>query len=541
MFVDGVNIAREDIPSARSVYQAIVDRICTRQPTAPGIYDQDQVFLASGGAVNFESHPSFHSQPGGLIEIATPEVRSVRELLACQRSIDELVSQAAAEAKLDLEVRVLKNSSDAMGNTYGCQENYEAIVARGVWLAIYRGFIVLLWAMQLVSFVVAVPLIIMAACATVISRFFSTRSHDDEVDSCEIFTEMPAWVLATLVNSMRILHGPSVIVLRFVGNHVAFRPQRKYLTAMLVSRVALASSGKLDPDGRFRLSAKAMAIDCVADMGGFNGERPIFVYGHWFSQLCAKSFISLAATRALLGPKQRLQIGLSDSNLCDLAEFVKVGSVALVLDMIERGWTQGLPRLHRTIMSLDRINSDCALVSRVPTSQGELSAIEIQQLYWGEATKFVASIDPESQGESHDILEHWHHAIELVEQFRADASQIEASLGRIDWLSKLWMLRQLDAASPWAVRKKVDLRYHELSPDGYHRKLVATQPRTRLVTVGQIDQRRHSPPNDTPAARRCWLIREFAGLDTELRAEWTHATVADGTRHRRIHFDSVAT
>lgn len=539
VFVDGALIANEDIPTARVVYQAIVDIIRHDQPTAVGVYDQDQVFLASGGAISFESHPSVQSQPGGLVEIATPEVRSVSDLIACQRAMDELVAEAASRANLNAEVRVLKNSSDSVGHVYGCQENYEAVVARGLWLVVYRAFVLLLWAIQCVSFLIAIPVLAVAAISSFLIRSISRNSEPESTEQSDIFSSMPAWMLGWMIRTLRLIHLPSVMVLRFVGNHVAFRPQRKYLTALLVSRIALTSTGELDADGRFRLSAKAMFVDRVADIGGFNGERPIFVYGHWLSQLCAKSFFSLASAKALMARKQRLQIGLSDSNLCDLAEYVKVGSVALVLDMIERGNTNGLPKLRRPLWSLNRINCDWNLVSRVPTSHGELSAIEIQRIYHREASRFVASVDSSDRGEALDVLRHWRGAVDLIAKFRQDASALEPALGRIDWMSKLWMLNQLDHNVAWTVRKKVCLRYHELSSDGYHHKLAATMPEARIVSDEQIEKRRISPPSNSPAARRGWLIREFAGLDTQLRAEWSHATVADGSKQRRIEFSST--
>ena len=112
-----------ELPSSHSIYLAICDAIRQDQPTGAGIYDTEQMFLASGGAVTFESHPTLHALPGGLIEIATPEVRSPDELLACQRSIDALIADAAQNVQLDVDLRVLKNSTDAFGHVYGCQEN----------------------------------------------------------------------------------------------------------------------------------------------------------------------------------------------------------------------------------------------------------------------------------------------------------------------------------------------------------------------------------------------------------------------------------
>src|SRR6056297_2957460 len=116
-------LAMADLPASAKVYARICEAIRRDQPSVPGVFDQDQIVLASGGAVTFESHPSLHALPGGLVEIATPEVTSPDELVACQRSIDELVSEAAAESIDELDVRVLKNSSDALGHIYGCQRS----------------------------------------------------------------------------------------------------------------------------------------------------------------------------------------------------------------------------------------------------------------------------------------------------------------------------------------------------------------------------------------------------------------------------------
>ena len=158
MIVNRPELASDQLPSARAIYERLTAAIRSDQPTVSGIYDRDQIFLASGGAVTFESHPTLQTLPGGLIEIATPEVNSPDELLACQRSVDQLVSESAIDDSDDVDLRILKNSSDALGHVYGCQENFEAEVASGVWLWIYWCFVTLLWGMQLVSLVVTFPM-----------------------------------------------------------------------------------------------------------------------------------------------------------------------------------------------------------------------------------------------------------------------------------------------------------------------------------------------------------------------------------------------
>lgn len=542
------DLAMADLPASATVYARICEAIRKDQPCVPGIFDQDQIFLASGGAVTFESHPSLHASPGGLVEIATPEVTSPDELVACQCSIDELVSEAAAGSIDGLDVRALKNSSDALGHIYGCQENYETFVATGIWLGIYRISVLLLWLLQVISLLMSLPVLALAFALILLIRFRRNhfagygRSTDSlkppraSQTASDLFETLPDWTKATLMGMLRIVHFPTVLVLRFVARHVAFRKQRKYLTALLVSRVALCGAGDLDHDGRFRLSPKAMAIDVLADMGSYDGERPIYVYGHWLSQFCAKSFLSLGSTRAMFAKRQRLQIGLSDSNLSELAEYVKLGSVSLVLDLIESGATEHLLTLARPISSLHAIASDWNLVRRVPTNRGEFNALEIQRSYLTAAERFVESVPEPDRGEADLVLRRWKELLDAVWAFRRDAANTEPALGRVDWLSKHWMIDQLGSDAQWVSRKKIDLRYHELSDHGYYRKLTVADPSITLISRDRIDKRRRTPPADSPATKRGWLIREFAGSDDLISAEWAYAVLGEGKTRKRIDF-----
>jgi len=539
-----------DLPASAKVYAAICAAIRQDQPTVAGVFDPDQLFLASGGAVTLESHPSLHSLPGGLVEIATPEVSSPDELVACQRSIDELVADAAAAVGGNLDLRVLKNSADALGHVYGCQENYEAVVASGGTLVIYRMLVALLWAMQVVSLLLSLPVLTLAFGVILFRRLQQRRhtssetadgsvehSQSDAAPSpTEMFETLPQWVRHGLMGLLRLVYLPTVFLLRLVARHVAFRRQRKFLTALLASRVSICGAGHLDHEGRYQLSPKAMAIDVVTDMGGYQGEKPIYVFGHWLGQFCAKSFLSLASTRSMFSRRQRLQIGLTDSNLSELAEYVKVGSVSLVLDMIEAGETNDLVTLRRPVDAVHRLASDWNLVSRVTTSGGSLSALEIQKRYLKAAQAFVAETQPHERGEATLVLERWQQLLEVVVAFRRDAHDVRSALGRVDWLTKRWMIDQLDGAAGWAARKKTDLRYHELSPDGYYRKLAAVDGTLALITRDRIDQRRRTPPADSPASKRGWLIREFSGGDTSVTAEWRYAVLGEGKHKKRIEF-----
>lgn len=535
LIIDRQRIDGEDLPAGPSLFDRICDVIRRDQPTAVGVFDNRQLFLASGGAVTRESASPLDDAAGGFIEFATPEVRSPAELLACQRSIDALAATAAGDATVDCDVRLLKNNCDARGHVYGCQENYEAEVARGIWLWIYRAFILLLWFMQVITTLITLPLVTVIVGALAIYRK-RLRLAESATEPQAMMESIPSWLSRWLISLIRLIHLPTVLVLRLVARHIAFRRQRKFLAGFLVSRVALCGSGNLQPDGRYHLSAKAMAIDTIADLGGFRGERPIFVYGHWLSQLCEKSFLSLGSARQLLRAKQRLQIGLSDSNMSDLAEYVKVGATSLLLDLIEAGATKELPRLKRPLFSLHHLARDWNLIARVPTKRGEMSAIDLQRAYLKAARSFVDSTPPEARGEAPLVLNRWSELLNSVIAFRQDARDTESAIGRVDWLTKRWMIDQLGSEADWSAKKKIDLRYHELSESGYYQRLLSARPELHLVDDGEIDRRRKSPPASSPAARRGWLIREFADSDGSVQLDWSYALIGRGKERKRFEF-----
>ena len=65
-----------------------------------------------------------HAHP----EYATPECRSARDLIACDKAGERILESSCQRANATLngahEIRVYKNNSDHKGNSYGCHENY---------------------------------------------------------------------------------------------------------------------------------------------------------------------------------------------------------------------------------------------------------------------------------------------------------------------------------------------------------------------------------------------------------------------------------
>ncbi len=140
------------------------------------------------------------------------------------------------------------------------------------------------------------------------------------------------------------------------------------------------------------------------------------------------------------------------------------------------------------------------------------------------------------RGEAPLVLRRWRELLDPLIRYRSDPADFKAGLGRIDWMTKRWMMDNLGEHAQWPQRKKIDLRYHELSEDGYYNQFIESHPELLLVDREMIQRRRRSPPAGSPAAKRGWMIREFADSDEAMQAEWTHAMIGRGRRRRRVNF-----
>ena len=123
-----------------------------------------------------------------------------------------------------------------------------------------------------------------------------------------------------------------------------------------------------------------------------------------------------------------------------------------------------------------------------------MSAIEIQKVYLNAAEHFVQQVPANMHGDAPLVLQRWRELLQAVIGFRKDAGNVKDALGRIDWLTKRWMMDSLGDNAEWPERKKIDLRYHELSEDGYFNQFIESHPEVLLVDDELIQRRRRSPP-----------------------------------------------
>ena len=199
---------------------------------------------------------------------------------------------------------------------------------------------------------------------------------------------------------------------------------------------------------------------------------------------------------------------IGDANLAELSTYLKVGTTALVLAMIE---ARALPRdlaIEEPVEALQAISHDPSLTHKVRLRDGrQMTALEVQQVYLEQAEKFVAS-QGEADEQTTDVLRRW---AEVLDDLAIDPMRCA---DRLDWPAKLRLLegyRSRDGLG-WGDSRLhlVDLQYSDVRPDkGLYNRLVARGSMQRLLTDDEVTRAMASPPTDTRAFFRGECLRRY--------------------------------
>jgi Pup amidohydrolase len=529
-------------PSRFGLFRTLVAAVRQHVLTVRARHFKEGIFTANGGAVWFEAERV--AAGGGLVEGSTPECRGPRQVLLYQRAQDEMLARSAGEAQAKGQLSLIKNCRDCRDNVYGAQENYEADVASGWQLGAWRlGLVLLLPLVVLTWFgylllILAVLGYLAAASLLYLPLAFLVRRRrevalalfgKDLIEGRETGVPLPAWLESLLLWAARIVSAPLALTLFVLISAVAFRRIRRLLEAFLVSRPLVAGSGMIDRQQRFHLSDKAPAINCVLGYGGYWHDRPLFNFGHFFKTMSIEAFVSPRDYADLFARRQRLQIGLGDSNMADVAEFLRVGTTLLVLDAIEAGALPQTPRVRRPIRALHAICADPSLTVTLPLrGGGRASAWQLQAYYLAACQRFLTQ-HPDPPAEAQEVVRRWAATLHAL---RHDPQSL---IGSLDWVTKKYLLDESGRGANWAELKKIDIRYHELSDEGYYRRLRQTGICPAWVDVEKIAQAMRAAPPDSPATTRGHYIREFAGGDLSVSANWKRVIIGRGRSAKVIH------
>lgn len=549
-------------PSRLRCFRLLVAALGRRLPVVEAQHLKVGVFAANSSAVWFEAER--FAVDTGLIEGSTPECRGPFDAVLYQRAQDRLLAACAAEAAVPGGFALLKNDRDAQGNAYGAQENYEATIATGWRLAAWRiGLVALLlptviaWIGMLAIVLGTVGVFAFLACGAWIARWTIGENRFEPLlvnprwlASNDVVSPLPEWLERAMLVLFNVAIAPVLFPLTLLIRWTAFVPQRRALEAFLVSRAAIAGAGWLDERDRFQLSDKATAINCRIGYGDGLLRHPIFSFGHILKAFVGEFPFALRDFADLFRRRQRLQISIGDSNMAPFAELLRIATTTLVLDVVEEemaandrsssggGRSMGTeshdawPELVRPVAALKAICADPSFQTQVRLRDGrQMSALDLQRWYARRCASSMAR-QPGLPARAVWALRQWHETLDALE------CAPESLAGRLDWVAKLRLLNDAGGQLPREARKKIDLRYHELSEYGYHQRLAAagfieTPCGHAWLSEAAIERAMRTPPPDSPATMRGHFIREFTDSGESLRVNWKRVTIGKG-RDRRV-------
>lgn len=204
---------------------------------------------------------------------------------------------------------------------------------------------------------------------------------------------------------------------------------------------------------------------------------------------------------------RRLHVIVGDANMAEVATFLKVGTTALVLSMIEDDWLTRDFVLQSPVAALRAVSYDLSLSRPLDLTDGTtVTALEVQWELFDRARKYAEEVGLASVGEDAgaEVLRRWEQVLEGLE---TDPGSVA---GQVDWVAKH---RLVDAYRErhgvgWddARLAALDLQYHDLRPA---RSLAAKVGLERLVDDAEVGWAVHEPPEDTRAYFRGTCLKRW--------------------------------
>ncbi len=212
---------------------------------------------------------------------------------------------------------------------------------------------------------------------------------------------------------------------------------------------------------------------------------------------------------------RRLHVIVGDANLSEISTYLKVGTTALVLSMIEERWLSenGVDlTVDNPVSSLRAVSHDPALRHQLALRDGRrMTAVQLQMEYLEQACKYVDDrLGGDAGDETADVLARWESVLVRLE---TDPMQLA---GELDWVAKLELLEgyRTRESLGWDAAKLhlVDLQYADVRPDrGLYNRLVARDRMQTLLTEDEVQRAVTEPPEDTRAYFRGRCLRQFPG------------------------------
>jgi proteasome accessory factor A len=205
---------------------------------------------------------------------------------------------------------------------------------------------------------------------------------------------------------------------------------------------------------------------------------------------------------------RRLHVILGDANMSEIATFLKAGTTALVLSMIEDSFMTVDLTLSQPVGALKTISRDPSCTAQVTLADGRtVTAVDLQWEYLAWVKKYLEHQDVDEI--TAEVLSRWEQTLSALE---VDPMTLDRQL---DWVAKYRMLEAYQERHhlDWSDSKlaMVDLQYHDIrTANSIYYKMVEQGQIDTMVSEEEILRGVSEPPHDTRAYFRGKVLGRFS-------------------------------
>ncbi|OGK88882.1 MAG: proteasome accessory factor PafA2 [Candidatus Rokubacteria bacterium GWC2_70_16] len=213
---------------------------------------------------------------------------------------------------------------------------------------------------------------------------------------------------------------------------------------------------------------------------------------------------------------RRLHVIVGDANMSETATYLKCGTMAVALSMIEDDCIDRDLSLESPVIAYRKVSRDLSCRETFRLKDGRtLSAVDLQWEFLTRARRYWAERPHEPWVE--DVMARWES---VLVRLARDPMSLDREL---DWVIKRHLIESyMDKHGlPWSDSRvaMIDLQYHDIRPDkGLYYKLEEADAVERLVTEDEVSKAIYDPPKDTRAYFRGMCLQKYA--DEVVSASW---------------------
>ena len=292
-----------------------------------------------------------------------------------------------------------------------------------------------------------------------------------------------------------------------VARAIPFERIARALVPFLVTRQIYAGAGKVGTENQtspavYQISQRADFFETLMDLNTMV-KRPIIN--------------TRDEPHADPAKYRRLHVIAGDVNMTEVATFLKVGAMAVVLDMIEDNWPLPAVELEDPVQAIKAVSRDLAVKGDLKLAGGRTTtAIAVQRAYLKAAQDFYAS--HELTLPVKEVLVRWEETLDKLER---DPRELAREL---DWVAKRALIESyLDRKGcGWNDPRvaMMDLQYHDVRPEkGLYFTLERANRVERIVRDEEVRQAETVAPLDTRAYFRAACVKKWP--QEVYAASWT--------------------